>query len=52
VDFTLDAVEGGTRLRMVESGFASLAHGARQRSDNVEGWTIELGDLAAHLDAA
>ena len=52
VDFTLDAVEGGTRLRLVESGFAALADGGRQRSDNVEGWTIELGDLAAHLDAA
>jgi uncharacterized protein YndB with AHSA1/START domain len=52
VDFTLDAVDGGTRLRLVESGFAALANGAEQRDGNVEGWTIELGDLAAHLDAA
>jgi uncharacterized protein YndB with AHSA1/START domain len=51
VDFTLEATDGGTRLRMVESGFASIENPA-VRSGNVEGWTGELGELESHLLAA
>jgi uncharacterized protein YndB with AHSA1/START domain len=53
VDITLEPLDGGvrTRLRLVETGFAALAHGERQHADNEEGWTAELGDLVAHLDA-
>jgi uncharacterized protein YndB with AHSA1/START domain len=51
VDFTLEPVDGGTRLRMVESGFAALANPSAQ-ADNIEGWNEELAELAAHLHAA
>jgi uncharacterized protein YndB with AHSA1/START domain len=49
VDFTLEPADGGTRLRLVESGFAALADGETKRSDNSEGWTMELGELEAYL---
>jgi uncharacterized protein YndB with AHSA1/START domain len=47
VDFTLEEVADGTRLRMVESGFAVLAR--ERREGNVRGWQQELGDLEAYL---
>lgn len=49
VDFTLEPVDGGTRLRLVESGFAALADGEKHHSGNSEGWTAELGELEAYL---
>jgi len=49
VDFTLEPADGGTRLRLVESGFAALADGEKHRVGNTEGWTIELGELEAYL---
>jgi len=52
VEFVLEAVGPGTRLQVVETGFAQLgpdehraAHGG-----NTKGWAWELGELAAHLD--
>ena len=49
VEFTLTAEGDGTRLRVVESGFASLRTSAdeqeRLREGNVGGWAHELGDL-------
>ncbi|MPY93792.1 MAG: ATPase [Acidimicrobiia bacterium] len=51
VEFTLEPVDGGTRLRLVESGFAALAHGLDQHRDNTEGWATELGHLEAYLRA-
>jgi uncharacterized protein YndB with AHSA1/START domain len=49
VEFILERADEGTRLRVVESGFASLdvAPGAQARlhAGNVEGWKYELGDL-------
>lgn len=49
VEFTLSEVAGGTRVRLVESGFASLADGAERRAENDEGWAQELGELAKLL---
>jgi uncharacterized protein YndB with AHSA1/START domain len=50
VEFTLAPDGDGTRLRVVESGFASLATSDEQRAENhagnTEGWAAELGDLA------
>ena len=50
VEFTLTPEGGATRLRVVESGFASLATSDEQRARNVEGntggWRQELGELA------
>src|SRR5512144_2331753 len=54
VEFTLHAEGDGTRLRVVESGFASLAAEAAKQSeraeDNREGWGIELGELRDYAE--
>ena len=52
VEFVLEPTPTGTRLHLVETGFAQLGpdeHGAHR--GNTQGWARELGDLAAHLDA-
>ena len=49
VEFTLEAHAEGTRLRVVESGFASLPPHLRTHESHVEGWQRELGDLAQYL---
>ena len=41
----------GTRLRVVESGFAGLPPELRTHERHVEGWQRELGDLAEYLAA-
>jgi uncharacterized protein YndB with AHSA1/START domain len=54
VEFTLEPTDTGTRLTVVESGFAQLpddAHAAAYDS-NTRGWASELGELAEYLDAA
>src|SRR4051794_10721775 len=49
VEFTLLPDGDGTRLRVVESGFSSLATSDEQRAENhagnTRGWEQELGDL-------
>jgi uncharacterized protein YndB with AHSA1/START domain len=49
VEFSLAAEGEGTRLTVVESGFAALAlsedEKAQHFGDNTEGWNIELGHL-------
>ena len=49
VEFTLVPEGAGTRLRVVETGFASLAASAGERDtavrENIEGWANELGEL-------
>jgi uncharacterized protein YndB with AHSA1/START domain len=54
VEFTLTPVEGGTRLDLVESGFAALPPEVAEqaRKDNEGGWDGGLGDLAEALRAA
>ena len=54
VEFTLEPVGGGTRLTMVESGFAQLADDAYRSAydGNTQGWGSELGELVDYLDAA
>jgi uncharacterized protein YndB with AHSA1/START domain len=53
VEFILDDHPAGTRLRVIESGFASLPPELRrvQHESNTEGWARELGELAAYLTA-
>ena len=49
VEFTLSSENDGTRVRVVESGFASLAATDTVREElregNVGGWKHEIGDL-------
>jgi uncharacterized protein YndB with AHSA1/START domain len=54
VEFTLEPVGSGTRLTVVESGFAQLPEdGHRKAFDgNTAGWASELGELVEYLDAA
>ena len=54
VEFTLEPVGAGTRLTVVESGFAQLPDDAHRKAydGNTEGWASELGELVAYLDAA
>jgi len=54
VEFTLESAAEGTRLTVIESGFAQLPEDAYHKAydGNAEGWAKELGDLAAYLDAA
>jgi uncharacterized protein YndB with AHSA1/START domain len=54
VEFTLEPDGPGTRLTVVESGFAQLPEGTYQASydGNTQGWASELGELAEYLDAA
>ena len=54
VEFTLEPVGAGTRLTVVESGFAQLPDDAHRTAfdGNTEGWASELGELVDYLDAA
>jgi uncharacterized protein YndB with AHSA1/START domain len=54
VEFTLDPVAAGTRLTVVESGFAQLPDDAFGTAfdGNTRGWASELGELVSYLDAA
>ena len=54
VEFTLEPAGAGTRLTVVESGFAQLPEDAYRAAydGNTRGWASELGELADYLDAA
>jgi uncharacterized protein YndB with AHSA1/START domain len=54
VEFTLEPADEGTRLTVVESGFAQLSGDAHHKAyeGNTEGWASELGELVDYLDAA
>ena len=54
VEFTLEPTGAGTRLRVVETGFAQLPEDAYRAAydGNTKGWASELGELADYLDAA
>ena len=53
VEFTLEPIGTGTRLRVVETGFAQLPEDAHRKAydGNTEGWARELAELVAYLDA-
>ena len=54
VEFTLEPTGSGTRLTVVESGFAQLTDEAFRKAydGNTKGWASELGELVDYLDAA
>ncbi len=53
VEFTLEAAGNGTRLTVVESGFAQLPDDTYDTAfnGNTDGWASELGELVEYLDA-
>jgi len=53
VEFTLEQAGAGTRLTVVESGFAQLADDSYRTAydGNTQGWASELGELVDYLDA-
>jgi uncharacterized protein YndB with AHSA1/START domain len=54
VEFTLEPDGAGTRLTVVESGFAQLPEDAHSKAydRNADGWARELAELVDYLDAA
>jgi uncharacterized protein YndB with AHSA1/START domain len=54
VEFTLEPISTGTRLTVVETGFAQLPEDVHRKSydGNTDGWARELAELADYLDAA
>jgi uncharacterized protein YndB with AHSA1/START domain len=54
VEFTLEPAGAGTRLTVVESGFAQLPEDAHRKAyeGNTGGWASELGELVEYLNAA
>jgi uncharacterized protein YndB with AHSA1/START domain len=54
VEFTLEPAGAGTRLTVVETGFAQLPDDTYRKAfeGNTQGWATELGELASYLDAA
>ncbi len=54
VEFTLAPTDSGTRLTVVESGFAQLPDDEHRTAydGNTGGWASELGELIDYLDAA
>jgi uncharacterized protein YndB with AHSA1/START domain len=54
VEFTLEPIGAGTRLTVVESGFAQLSPDAYSTAydSNTKGWALELDELISYVDAA
>ena len=54
VEFTLEPAGTGTRLTVVETGFAQMPDDTYRKmyDEHTEGWGTELGELAGYLDAA
>jgi uncharacterized protein YndB with AHSA1/START domain len=54
VEFTLTSEAGGTRLRVVESGFDELDGTDEQRrtafEGNTEGWEVQLGNVKGYAE--
>jgi uncharacterized protein YndB with AHSA1/START domain len=53
VEFTLAPIDTGTRLTVIESGFAQLPDESHRKAfdGNTEGWASELAELVEYLDA-
>jgi uncharacterized protein YndB with AHSA1/START domain len=54
VEFTLEPAGTGTRLTVVETGFAQLPDDTYRKvfDGHTEGWASELAELVAYVDAA
>ncbi len=54
VEFHLEALTGGTRLTIIESGFEAISDPRRLEvlRGNTEGWNIQANHIAAHVEAS
>jgi uncharacterized protein YndB with AHSA1/START domain len=54
VEFTLQPIPGGTRLRVVESGFDKLPSGRRDEAfrSNEGGWSEQMKNIQQHVEQA
>jgi uncharacterized protein YndB with AHSA1/START domain len=54
VEFTLEPIDAGTRLTVVETGFAQLPEDEYRKAfeANTQGWASEIDELVEYLDAA
>jgi uncharacterized protein YndB with AHSA1/START domain len=54
VEFTLEPVGEGTKLTVVESGFAQLPEDVHHKAydGNAQGWASEMSELVEYLNAA
>ncbi len=54
VEFTLEPVGTGTRLKVVETGFAQLPEDnyGKGHEAHTQGWASELGELVEYLESA
>jgi uncharacterized protein YndB with AHSA1/START domain len=54
VEFTLEEVEGGTRLTVTESGFTpiSLARRSVVHEENTKGWEYQMASLSRYVHGA
>jgi len=54
VEFKLEPLKSGTRLTIIESGFASLPAGVSREEAlhrNAEGWEAQVQNIAAHVES-
>lgn len=54
VEFTLEAIAGGTQLRLVESGYDKFPSNRRLVvfRDNEDGWNIQMENITRHVENA
>jgi uncharacterized protein YndB with AHSA1/START domain len=54
VEFTLEPIAAGTRLRLVESGYDKFPSHRRQVvfRDNEDGWNIQMENITRHVENA
>ena len=50
--FTLETVDAGTQLTVVESGFDALRDPTASMDSNRDGWNFELDELVAYLEGS
>jgi uncharacterized protein YndB with AHSA1/START domain len=50
--FTIETIEGGTQLTVVETGFETIADPAVPMEQHRGGWTSELDELVAYLEGS
>lgn len=55
VEFKLQSIESGTRLWIIESGFASLSVEDAARAEalrlNAQGWQMQIENIKAHVES-